>query len=51
MLLLRAFSTGVFQHLPHINIGVGVWGESSIMTGVYQHWWFFSTFWDRIWAE
>jgi hypothetical protein len=24
--------------LPRINIGDNVWGESSIMTGVYQHW-------------
>jgi hypothetical protein len=24
--------------LPRINIGVNVWGESSIMTGVYQGW-------------
>jgi len=66
--------------LSSINIGVNVWGESSIMTGVYERWcsstlhigwglcdrlclvlvcrgryglggWFFSSFWDRIWAE
>ena len=69
--------------LPRIDIGIDVWGESSIMTGVYQCWcsstlhigwglcdclclvlavlvcrgryglggWFFSSFWDRIWAE
>jgi hypothetical protein len=24
--------------LPRINIGDNVWGESSIMTGIYQHW-------------
>jgi hypothetical protein len=24
--------------LPRINIDADVWGESSIMTGVYQHW-------------
>ena len=24
--------------LPRINIGADVWGESSIMTGVYEHW-------------
>jgi hypothetical protein len=24
--------------LPRINIGIDVWGESSIMTGVYQRW-------------
>jgi hypothetical protein len=24
--------------LPRINIGADVWGESSIMTGVYQRW-------------
>jgi hypothetical protein len=24
--------------LPRINIGVDVWGESSIMTGVYERW-------------
>jgi hypothetical protein len=32
-----AFSTGVFNTnaLPRINIGADVWGESSIMTGVY----------------
>jgi hypothetical protein len=32
-----AFSTGVFNTnaLPRINIGTDVWGESSIMTGVY----------------
>ena len=24
--------------LPIINIGTGVWGESSIMTGVYERW-------------
>ncbi len=24
--------------LPHINIGTDVWGESNIMTGVYQQW-------------
>jgi hypothetical protein len=46
-------TTGVSQHwfsghfrqvffntiaLPRINIGDNVWGESSIMTGVYQNW-------------
>jgi hypothetical protein len=46
-------TTGVFQRwfsghfrlvffntiaLPRINIGSDVWGESSIMTGVYQRW-------------
>jgi hypothetical protein len=46
-------TTGVSQHwfsghfrqvffninaLPRINIDTNVWGESSIMTGVYQHW-------------
>jgi hypothetical protein len=38
--VLGAFSTGVFNTnaLPRINIGADVWGESSIMTGVYQHW-------------
>jgi hypothetical protein len=37
MLVLWAFSTDVFNTnaLPHINIGADVWGESSIMTGVY----------------
>jgi hypothetical protein len=25
--------------LPRIKIGADVWGESSITTGVYQHWW------------
>jgi hypothetical protein len=32
-----AFSTGVFNTiaLPRINIGADVWGELSIMTGVY----------------
>ncbi len=36
-LVLGAFSTGVFNTnaLPRINIGADVWGESSIMTGVY----------------
>ena len=36
-LVLGAFSTGVFNTnaLPRINIGSDVWGESSIMTGVY----------------
>ena len=40
-LVLGAFSTGVFigvfntNALPRINIGADVWGESSIMTGVY----------------
>jgi hypothetical protein len=44
----RCFSTLVLGHfrqvlfntiaLLRINIGAGVWGESSIMTGVYQHW-------------
>jgi hypothetical protein len=24
--------------LPRIHIGADVWGESSIMTGVYQRW-------------
>ena len=24
--------------LPRINIGADVWGESSIMTGVYERW-------------
>jgi hypothetical protein len=40
ILVLGAFSTGVFKTnaLPHINIGADVWGESSIVTGVYQHW-------------
>jgi hypothetical protein len=34
---LGAFSTGVFNanELPRVNIGADVWGESSIMTGVY----------------
>jgi hypothetical protein len=46
-------TTGISQHwfsghfrqvffntiaLPRINIGADVWGESSIMTGVYQRW-------------
>jgi hypothetical protein len=38
MLVLGAFSTGAFQTtnaLPRMNIGADVWGESSIMTGVY----------------
>ena len=37
MLVLGAFSTGVFNTnaLPRINIDADVWGESSIMTGVY----------------
>ena len=38
ILVLGAFSTGVFNInalLPRINIGADVWGESSIMTGVY----------------
>ena len=37
ILVLGAFSTGVFNTnaLPRINIGADVWGESSIMTGVY----------------
>jgi hypothetical protein len=37
ILVLGMFSTGVFNTnaLPHINIGSDVWGESSIMTGVY----------------
>jgi len=37
ILVLGAFSTGVFNSnaLPRINIGADVWGESSIMTGVY----------------
>ena len=36
-LVLGAFSSGVFNTnaLPRINIGADVWGESSIMTGVY----------------
>jgi hypothetical protein len=36
-LVLGAFSTGVFITiaLPRINISADVWGESSIMTGVY----------------
>jgi hypothetical protein len=34
MLVLGAFSTGVFQH----HCITDVWGESSIMTGVYQRW-------------
>ena len=36
-LVLGAFSIGVFNTnaLPRINIGDDVWGESSIMTGVY----------------
>ena len=36
-LVLGAFSTGVFNTnaLPRINIDAYVWGESSIMTGVY----------------
>ena len=36
-LVLGALSTGVFNTnaLPRINIGAVVWGESSIMTGVY----------------
>ena len=36
-LVLGAFSIGVFNTnaLPRINIGADVWGESSIMTGVY----------------
>jgi hypothetical protein len=40
MLVLGAFSTGVFNtnKLPRINMGSNVWGESSIMTGVYQRW-------------
>ena len=25
--------------LPRINVDTDVWGELSIMTGVYQHWW------------
>ena len=31
------YTTGVFNTnaLPRINIGADVWGESSIMTGVY----------------
>ena len=39
-LVLGAFSTGVFNTnaLPRINIGADVWGESSIMKGVYQRW-------------
>jgi len=34
---LGAFLTGVFNTnaLTRINIGADVWGESSIMTGVY----------------
>jgi hypothetical protein len=42
---LNAGSRGIFDRcfsntnaLPHINIGTDVWGESSIMTGVYQRW-------------
>ena len=37
ILVLGAFSTGFFNTnaLPRINIGADVWGESSIMTGVY----------------
>jgi hypothetical protein len=40
ILVLEAFSTSVFNTnalvaLPRINIGADVWGESSIMTGVY----------------
>ena len=40
ILVLGAFSTGVFNTsaLPRINIGADVWGESSIMTGVYRRW-------------
>jgi hypothetical protein len=40
ILVLGAFSTGVFNTnaLPRINIDADVWGESSIMTGVYQRW-------------
>ena len=37
-----------------VDIGADVWGESSIITGVYQRWCcveVFSSFWDRIWAE
>jgi hypothetical protein len=44
----RCFSTLVLDHfrqvffntiaLPRINVGADVWGESSIMTGVYQRW-------------
>ncbi len=37
ILVLGELSTGVFNTnaLPRINIGADVWGESSIMTGVY----------------
>jgi hypothetical protein len=37
ILVFGAFSTGVFNTnaLPRINIGADMWGESSIMTGVY----------------
>ncbi len=37
ILVLGAFSTGVFNtnELPRINIDAYVWGESSIVTGVY----------------
>ena len=44
-MFLNAGSRGIFDRcfsntnaLPHINIGTDVWGESSIMTGVYQRW-------------
>jgi len=37
MLVPGAFLTGIFQHqcIPRINIDADVWGETSIMTGVY----------------
>jgi hypothetical protein len=42
---LKSGSRGIFDRcfsntnaLPRINIGADVWGESNIMTGVYEHW-------------
>jgi len=32
--------------LPRINIGADVWGESSIMKGVYQRWYMDVSFWS-----
>jgi hypothetical protein len=40
ILVLGAFRQVFFNTnaLPRINIGANVWGELSIMTGVYQRW-------------
>jgi hypothetical protein len=36
--LRQAWKARCGRDVPRINIGADVWGESSIMTGVYQRW-------------